>query len=78
MKDILLEQTNFNGLKELIMIMASEHPLVLLFGDSERTYVEFTTTEFATRYRFWWNKSENRWEVTRLESNKSPTEPKPL
>jgi hypothetical protein len=76
MKEKLLEQTNFNGLKELIQILTDEHPLVLLFGESARDYVEFTSTGSSTRYRFWWNKKNETWEVQRLGGEKSLSEPK--
>jgi hypothetical protein len=76
MKEALLEQTNFNGLKELIDILTGEHPLVLLFDESNRVYAEVTSTGSSSRYRFWWDETNRRWEVQRLGSEESLSEPK--
>jgi hypothetical protein len=67
MKQRLLEQTNFDGLKELIKILTDEHPLVLLFPEGDRDYVEFTSAQSSTLYRFWWSEKDNKWEVERSD-----------
>jgi hypothetical protein len=65
MKQTLLKETNFDGLKELIKILTDEHPLVLIFEENEQVYVELTNTESSTRYRFWWNQKDEHWQVER-------------
>ena len=66
MSKILLEKTHFGDLEGLIAVLTDEHRLAVLYDENPRAYVEFTTPESDTSYRFWWNE-KGVWEVEKRQ-----------